>query len=354
MKIVDRYIARAVISACLTVLLVLLAIFAFFAFIEELEDIGRGTYSVLTAAAVVGLKLPRLAYDLFPIAALIGCLLGLGALEERNEIAVVRIAGVSKLRVIFSVMKAGFILVVIAVLIGEVVFPPAEQLAREMRGLALDNRQASRSDFGYWARDGQSFIHIREVLPEAGFNDISIYEFDQQKRLLAATRAASAEFSNNTWALSDIKQTRFEDSLPLAMHVEQAAWDSILDPDLIGMVSVRPENLSLFALIRYVDFAQKNGQSPQRFEHAMWVKLGYPLATGVMVLLAIPLVMRSSRNVTMGRRILVGALIGLGFHVLNQASGHLGVVFGMAPFVSALGPTLVLLVLSLALNSKTT
>ena len=143
MKIVDRYIGRNVIAATLTVLLVLLAIFAFFAFIDELEEIGRGSYTLGGAAVVVLLGLPGLAYELFPVAALIGALLGLGGMMERNEIAVVRAAGVSKLRVIGSVMKTGLVFVTAAVLIGELVFPIAEQKAREVRTLAISDRTAS-------------------------------------------------------------------------------------------------------------------------------------------------------------------------------------------------------------------
>ena len=130
MKIVDRYIGQNVIASTVTVLIVLLAIFTFFAFMDELEDIGRGSYTLGRAALVIFLSVPGLAYELFPIAALLGALLGLGSMMERNEIAVVRAAGVSKLRVIGSVMKTGLVFVVAAVLIGELVF----RLSSEERG----------------------------------------------------------------------------------------------------------------------------------------------------------------------------------------------------------------------------
>ena len=119
------------------------------------------------------------------------------------------------------------------------------------------------------------------------------------------------------------------------------------------MVAINPDTLSLLALTRYVDFARRNGQNAQRWEHALWVKMGYPLATAVMVFLAIPLVLRSSRTVTTGRRILIGALIGLSFHILNQASNHLGLVFGITAAISALGPTVLLFLLGAFMNYRT-
>lgn len=353
MKIVDRYIGRNVVGATLTVLVVLLSIFTFFAFIEELEDIGRGGYTLTLAALVVALGLPGLVYQLFPIAAQIGALIGLGSLVERNEIAVVRCAGVSKLRVMGAVMKAGAVFVIAAVLIGELVFPTAEHQARVLRGDALQATTARLSGEGFWARDGNSYINIREVLPEHRFRDVQIFEFDAERHLLAATTAAAAEYVDGQWVLHDIDQTRFDDGAPRALHIERARWDSTLDPGLIGMTALKPDTLAASDLLRYLEFAHRNGQNAQTWEYALWAKLAYPLATAVMVYLAIPLVLRASRGVTMGRRILVGAVIGLGFHVVNQATAHLGVVFGIPAAWSALLPTAVLFAVGTVLNYRT-
>jgi len=352
MRIFDRYVGRTVIGATLTVLVVLLAIFSFFAFIDELEDLGRGNYGLGKVVLVVLLSLPGLVYELFPIAALIGALLGLGTMMERNEIAVVRCAGVSKLRVIGSVMKAGLLFMIAAVVVGELVFPVAEREARQLRSAAIADRVSSTSEHGFWARDGRSYVNIREVLPGERFRDISIFEFDDQRRLRQATHAASAVYADGRWLLEDIGHTRFgADGVSRTERV-QATWDSVLDPGIIGMVALNPEALSLLELARYVRFARENGQNAQRWEYAMWVKLGYPLATAVMVYLAIPLVLRGSRSVSMGRRILIGAVIGLGFHVVNQASGHLGVVLGIPAAASALGPTVILLALGTVMNYR--
>ena len=353
MKILDRYIGHAVISATLTVMFVLLSIFLFFTFIDELEEIGRGSYGLGQVCTVVLLRAPGLAYELFPIAALIGSLLGLGSMMETNEIPVVRCAGVSKLRIIWSVMKAGLFFAVLAVIIGELLFPPAERYAREYRSSAIDGRITQRSEKGFWARDGNSYINIREVLPNDQFRDINIYEYDADNRLRTATHAESAHYQRGRWELRNIMQTSFKEVATESRHIEKAIWDSLLDPELIGMVAINPDSLSLIDLVRYVGFIRDSGQSAQRYEHALWVKMGYPLATAVMVFLAIPLVLGGSRSVSIGRRIMVGALIGLSFHVLNQASGHLGIVFNTPAVVSAMGPTLAMFMIGVVLNYRT-
>jgi lipopolysaccharide export system permease protein len=353
MKIIDRYIGSAVISATLSVLMVLLGIFAFFAFIDELEELGRGAYGLTKVVLVVALRVPGLAYDLMPIAALIGALLALGAMMERNEIPVIRCAGVSRTRVVWSAMRAGVVFALLAVVIGEFVFPPAERLARELRATAMNEQMSRTSEQGFWARDGNSFINIREVLPGQQFRDINILEFDAANRLRIATHAASANYRDGRWELRDLEQTLFDDGRIRSRSLAEATWDSLLDPELIGMVSISPDSLSLLDLARYIRFTEANGQSAERWKHSLWVKVAYPLATAVMVFLSIPLVLAASRAVPTGRRILTGALIGLAFHVLNEASGHLGVVAGVPAVLSALGPTLLLFGLGLFMHRRT-
>ena len=355
MKIFDRYVGQNVVRSTITVLIVLLSIFSFFAFIEELEDLGRGRYGLGQVAVVVLLGLPGLAYELFPIAALLGSLLSLGAMSERNEIAVVRCAGVSKLRVVWSVMKTGLLFVAVAVLIGELLFPLADRKAGQIRSYAIADRVSTASEDGFWARDGKSYINIREILPGEQFRNITIYEYDDNDDLSVATHARSAHYIDGRWELHGISKTRFDSGAPVSEHTEKADWNSVLDPEIIGMIAITPESLSLAALLRYVEFARANGQNVHRWEHAMWTKLGYPLATAVMVFLAIPLVLGANgRSVSAGRRILLGAMIGLSFHVLNQTSGHLGVVFNIPALFSALGPTFLLLSVGLALHARGT
>lgn len=352
MKILDRYIRRTVIATTLTVLMVLLAIFSFFSFIDELDDLGHGGYGLTQIVLVVLLRLPGLAYQLLPVAALLGSLIGLGGLMERNEIAVVRCAGVARERVVWSVMKGGLVVVALAVLIGEFAFPPAERQARELRALASTERSSSSTEHGFWAREGNSYINIREILPGEHFRDIRILEFDQRNRLLRSTRAESAHISHGQWQLENVGQTDLSGALAVTHKFASTPWDALLDPHLIGLVAINPDTLSSLDLYRYVHFVERNGQNAERWKHALWVKLGYPLAAAVMVYLAIPLVLGVSRSASAGRRILVGALIGLGFHVMNETSRHLGLVVGMPAAMSALGPTLLLFTVALILNRR--
>ena len=86
----DSYIARAVVGSVLLAWGVLLGLDVVLAFAGDVKDIGKGGYTVNHAIAATGLSIPWRAYNLFPTAAVIGALMGLGQLAASSELAALR------------------------------------------------------------------------------------------------------------------------------------------------------------------------------------------------------------------------------------------------------------------------
>jgi lipopolysaccharide export system permease protein len=110
MTVLDRYIVRAILGMVFLVLLVLLVLGGLFIFIDQQDDIGSGHYTALGAFWYTLLNLPQLGYELLPITALIGSLLGLGSLARGSELTVIRATGVSIARLAGTALLAGLIL----------------------------------------------------------------------------------------------------------------------------------------------------------------------------------------------------------------------------------------------------
>ena len=179
------------------------------------------------------------------------------------------------------------------------------------------------------------------MLPGNQVQDIYIYEFDEADRLKVSTFAKRASYQDGGWILEKIRQTEITEDKVQRRRIDRAAWDSLLRPDLINLVIIDPDSLSMTDLVQYIRFLRDNGQSVQRYQHALWGKMVYPLATAVMVFLAIPLVLGNSTSANVGQRVVMGIVIGLVFNLLNQASSSLGVVYNLSPAISATVPTLV-------------
>ncbi|MGB5736642.1 MAG: LptF/LptG family permease, partial [Thiohalocapsa sp.] len=133
MKILDRYLAGAVIGGTLLTLAVLLPLLGFFILADEMDHVGTNNYRFGDAVLFVTLSLPRYAYQVFPIATLIGSLVGLGQLAVRSELVAMRAAGVSIGRVVLGALLGGLVLAAMALVVGEGVAPPAEQYALSLR-----------------------------------------------------------------------------------------------------------------------------------------------------------------------------------------------------------------------------
>ncbi len=352
MTILDRYLATHVTWGALLTLCVLLALFTFVALADELGDVGKGDYTVLRAFEYMLLSLPQRAFLLFPFAALVGTLVGLGTLSSSSELTVMQASGLSAARISVAVLAAGLGLAIISMLVGEFIAPLSERLAHERRSVAISSRIDVNTNYGFWVRDGSSFVNIRRALPGNHAEGVYIYEFDAEKQLRVATYARQARYEDGRWILEGIRQSDIREHRVSNREIEQAVWDAMFKPDLVDVVAVKPESLSAIGLYRYMDYLRENGLSTARFELAFWTKIVYPVATVVMIFFALPLVLGILRSAGVGQRILVGSMVGMAFHIINQISGDIGLVYGLSPFFSAVLPTLVFFAIGMMMMRK--
>ncbi len=339
MRILERYIGRSVAVSVMVVMLVLLGLYIFTAFTGEFSNIGHGSYTLWNALEYILSQIPRRIYDFFPLAALLGTMIGLGGLASSSELVAVRAAGVSLTRIVIAVMKTGLILMVVAVFVGEVVAPPMDQYVNSRRIKQLAEQITLNTSYGLWARDGSTFINIRRVEDNGRLVGINLYQFGQHHQLQIQTHADSARYQGDAWRLHTVRRSIITAAGVRVEHLAQLTWKTRLNPALISVVSESPQILPFWRLYTYVQYLHRNGLDASRYELTLWQKAMAPLTIAVMVLLAVPFVFGSLRSVGMGARILVGFLVGVGFYMLNQIAGHAGLVYHLPPALSATGPT---------------
>ena len=349
MKLLDFYVGRAVLQSTLVVMLVLLALFAFAAFAGELDNIGKMRYGLADAMHYSLLLMPGLAYQLFPIVMLLGAIIGLGGLAGQSELVAMRAAGVSIKRIVWAVMKVGILLLVVMAVVGEYVAPRAELRAQNIKAELLAEKTSFRSEQGLWARDGNKVIHIRDLISSEQVANVSIYEFDKHNQLKVVTQAKRADFNDNQWHLSDVSSSEIGMEGIRVVSRPTTEWRSLLVPDLIGVVTVDPTALTGPGLYRYVQYLSDNGLDASRYRLALWKKVMLPVTTMVMIFLAVPFVFGPLRSVGVGQRIFVGTLFGIAYYLIDQTTGHVGVVYGLTPLMSVLAAPAAFLTVAIVL-----
>lgn len=333
----DRYIGTSVFFAILAVLGIIVGLALLFAYIDELGDISA-SYGLLDAGIWVLLTIPRRTYEMLPMAALIGCLIGLGNLASSSELTIMRAAGVSIRRIVWAVMKPMLVIMLAGVLIGEYLAPWSENLAQANRAMAQGGGEAQSSKRGLWHRQGDEFIHINAVQPNGVLLGVTRYQFDAERNLLSASFARRALFQSDHWQLEDVVTTQLQEQSTAVVNSPSQRWDVQLNPQLLGTVVLEPEALSVTGLWRYIHYLADQGLANGRYWLAFWTKILQPLVTAALVLMAISFIFGPLRSVTLGQRVFTGVLVGFVFKIGQDLLGPSSLVFGFPPLLAVLIP----------------
>ncbi|MEW6292026.1 MAG: LPS export ABC transporter permease LptG [Pseudomonadota bacterium] len=350
MKVYERHLAREIYGDTLLVLAAFLGLFAFFDLIHELESVGRGGYEIHHALGFVALTLPGRAYEILPIAVLIGTLYALTLLARHSEITVLRASGLATGELLLTLAKIGSVFVVMTFLIGEFVAPQTERMAQQLQLTAKSKLVGQEFRSGLWVKDGHSFINVREVLPDASLRGVRVYAFDEDYRLRSISEAERGSYvPSGHWQLNNVAHTYFELDKATVAREDQLEWRSALNPDILSVLLVVPERMSLLNLYQYIRHLSDNQQKTQRYEIALWKKLVYPLATLVMMALALPFAYAHDRMAVVSVKVFIGVMLGIFFHMLNGMFSHLGVINSWIPLVSAVTPSVMFLLAAASL-----
>ena len=367
--LIGRYLRREIVAAVGFVLVGFLALFAFFDLINELEDVGRGGYRLQHAVAFVLLGLPSHVYELMPIAALIGSIYALSQLASHSEYTAMRAAGLGRRRALAIVTRVGFGFALLTALVGELVSPPAERLAQELRLTAIGGSVTGQFRSGLWVKDvsrdpagqvdGTRFVNVGELASDGTLREVRIFEFDTAFRLRRLLEAGRAQWGGNEgWLLGNVREIRFtETDSPQVGPVvgtrlasaPEMDWRTELRPEILSVLLADPDRMSGANLYRYILHLRENAQNTHPYEIALWKKLVYPFAAIVMMALALPFAYLQARAGGTSYKVFAGIMLGITFHFMNGLFSHLGLLNTWPPLLSVSIPSAVVFLAALGM-----
>jgi lipopolysaccharide export system permease protein len=352
MKLLDRYIAKAILASIGLVTLMLAGLQIFILFVNQLDDLGRGDFGIIQAALYVLLQTPYQVYLFFPMACLLGCLVGLGIMANHRELIVMRAAGMSISQISLAVFKAAVVLILLVTVTGETLIPRLSLFANDKKMQAISRGQALRTAEGVWLRYKNDFINIATVSSNQTLDNVYQFQFDDAHRLKMARGISHLAYVNKKWEAYGIKETILHDDHTETRLIQQMDWDVVVKPSILGVSSNEPDEMTLLELKRYLRVQKRNHQAALNYQLAYWQRAIQPLTTMVMMVLAIPFIFGPLRSSTMGSKLLVGASVGFGFHIINRFFGPVSQVLQWPPLLAAIGPTLVFALLGIYLMRR--
>ncbi|HEY3591589.1 MAG TPA: LPS export ABC transporter permease LptG, partial [Buttiauxella sp.] len=330
--VLDRYIGKTIFTTIMMTLFMLVSLSGIIKFVDQLKKAGQGSYSAMGAGVYTILSVPKDIQIFFPMAALLGALLGLGMLAQRSELVVMQASGFTRMQIAMSVMKTAIPLVLLTMAIGEWVAPQGEQMARNYRAQQMYGGSLLTTQQGLWAKDGHNFVYIERINGNNNLAGVSIYSFNKERRLQSVRYAASAQYDveNKVWRLSQVDSSNLTDPMQITgSQTVSDEWKTNLTPDKLGVVALDPDALSISGLHNYVKYLKASGQDSGRYQLNMWSKVFAPLSVAVMMLMALSFIFGPLRSVPMGVRVVTGISFGFVFYVLDQIFGPLSLVYNI-------------------------
>ncbi len=350
MLTIDRYIMQRFLAGILPVLLLLLALFSFMSLAEELEDVGKGDFTLPDALMVVLLTTPKRLVDLLPVTALLGGLLGLGAMANHRELIAIRTSGLSKQRIARTVTVLAVFLAIFITILQFSVVPDFEREAAHLRGKSLQGTEKGAGSTGaFWTRNGSFFIRVNAVRFDRTLADIEIYAADSSGRLLQLIQASSADYAgSDNWLLSGVVQSELQQTKVQETVQKSLLWKDLLSAEQASVLILPLQALAPSDLVKTIANLKRNKLDTHEYEIVLWQQVSLLPSLLAMALLSLPFVLGSVRSVSASQRVMLGGVIGISFYLVQQLSGQLAGILGMNPALVILAPAFILLALAIA------
>lgn len=352
-KIHDVYVGRMVLGTVLLTWTVLVGLDALMAVVGEFGDVGKGNYHFVTALTNIVYTVPRRAYMMFPTAAVIGTLMGLGQLAASSELTALRALGLSRRRLGIAVAGTLALLTALMVVNGETLAPWAQKRADGLKASAKSKDMIVAQYSGLWAREGDTFLNAQTGQEKNDgdqrwleLRDVRLYEFADDGRLESIAQAGVAEHRAGNWTLRNVKRTWFEPRSVNQTDVQEERWESRLDPAALAASVARPRYLTASELRSSINYRARNGLEASEYEEHYWGRWFYPLSVLALCLAAVPFAFGTLRSGGLGKRLFIGIVFSLGFWLLQTQFVKLAAVYRFDFRLAYAVPPIVLLAIS--------
>lgn len=353
MKILTKYFFRTILHYFFLVLLFLLGMQIFIELTREFSSLGNGNYGIQRMLIYVALMLPYDIYQFFPMMCLLGFIIAIGSLATSSELIIMRASGTSLFNLVQVISKPGILLILFMLLIGEVLSPMALSKAEKLKLEAIHSGKMLLTKQGRWLHSNQEVIHIKAITGKE-ITDITKYKTDGDfNKLQSISHASTGHYDGKQWTLDRSAGTKFEEQRTTLIHNAQELSNIQFPPKLLSLDSLDSDQKNILVLYSYAKQRILSGLDASKYTFAFWQRIFAPLATLIMMLLALPCVLGSLRQTTIGLRMLIGISLGFVFYIINQFVGPFSIVYNLPPYLAAALPLLVFAIFGVSLLAKT-
>lgn len=347
MALFARYLNRLFAARMALVLVGLVALAALLDLMAHADEVVAGD-GVSALWRYFMLRLPVIVSKLLPFSVLIAALLTLVGLVRHGELVVLLGAGVSQWRLMAAFLPVVGLLAAVHFWLDDAAVPSA---TAELRAWASTDYGATvRRDSQTWLREGNDIIRLGTLGADGKgrFAGVTIFERDAEGILAARLDAGSAALEDGAWVLYDV--ARYDVARNATQTYARLPWSGRLRPGLLSTLVAHPRELSLGDISGYL--AAPGFGSRPLYVYETWFnrKLVVPLASLLMIVIAVPLSQRFQRHGGAVATLALGIALGFCFFVFDGFALAVGEAGLVPPLVAVWAPTLAFAAMGAALG----
>lgn len=342
MSILTRYLVRRVLLGIALVALAVATVLTLVDLIDEARRVRPGGYSFADALSVIALTTPQRVYEVLPVSVFIGSLLSLGQLAAENETTALRASGVGVGWLSGRLLAVGLTLALATIFIGEKIAPEGVQAAWDIRQAPQQGARAGEGR-GLWLRKGERYFHVLRGDRHDHLSEVLAYRLDARGVLQHSLHAKDAHYRDGRWILREVRESAIHPDGSVTREESPGRTDVELpDVDVLDTMTMPAEEMPIARLARYLRYFDGEAVDLRPYRFAWWQRLATPLSCVVVLLLTVSFAFAQSRGGGLGQRIFVGVVGGIGIYLFNRVGGYLGLLAGLAPWLAAFLPLMLL------------
>lgn len=315
------YIGRQFLLNFAVLLSVILLIVILFDIIELLRRAGNDpnvTMGNIVEMAI--LKLPFMAQQVFPFAALFGGMMTFWRLARYQELVITRASGISAWQFLLPVILMAVLLGTFQTALMNPISSASLLRFERIEAYLFKGQQnlLAVSSGGIWLRqaneDGQAVIHAKRLVSEnntdVALQSVTVFLYEEPDNFYERIDADRAILEDGFWRLENAVHRRPEEQAAPAT----VTWmETDLTLDSIQDSFAPPETMSFWSLPEFIETLEESGFSARRHRLHLHSLLSNPLLMCAMVLIAATFTLRHSRRggvtYVIGGGILTGFLL---------------------------------------------
>lgn len=330
-SILDRYILKDFLAVFVLCLFAAVSVFLVFETFERMRVFVKENTSVSLAASYLVLKIPLIIHLMTPVAVLIATLVSVGRLSLNSEITAMRACGASVFRLAKPIIFASLLISGLMFLSGETILPWATMKGEEMYQLDIRKRAETGrfSQENFWYRNGKKFYNIAFYNSRnSTLQKVSVYEMDNEFEMHKRTDAERVEWSDHPrirWTMNDVTEILIEKKGKFTV-TRYPKLPLLIDetPSYFYKIQQIAETLSYTELKEYIEKLKNDGVPVTQYLVDLAAKIAFPFVNLIVVLVAFPLALISSRSGNLGGSVVYGITIGFSYYVVHAVCTSLG------------------------------